>query len=125
VNTLYYLEEWRGKQRISPPEDNFTSRGQNSPLGDNFAPGVKVLPLGPKLRMGLCSCLIKEWVQTLPREMMVASNDRRPVVDEAVLSRQVAEASRMRMRTGSSKEALLLQHGQLCLQPAATRKEER
>jgi hypothetical protein len=29
VNTLHCLEEWRGEQRISP-------------LGDNFAPGVKV-----------------------------------------------------------------------------------
>jgi hypothetical protein len=36
---LCYLEEWRGKQRISLPGYNFTSRGQNSLLGDNFAPG--------------------------------------------------------------------------------------
>jgi hypothetical protein len=28
VNTLYCLEEWRGEQRISPPGDNFTPRGQ-------------------------------------------------------------------------------------------------
>jgi hypothetical protein len=47
MNTLYCLEEWRGKQRISPPGDNFTpTRGQNSPLGDKFAPGVKVFPRG-------------------------------------------------------------------------------
>jgi hypothetical protein len=26
--------------------ENFTPRGQNSPLGDNFAPEVKVCPLG-------------------------------------------------------------------------------
>jgi hypothetical protein len=39
MNTVYCLEEWRGKQRISPPGDYFTPRGQNSPLGDNFAPG--------------------------------------------------------------------------------------
>jgi hypothetical protein len=32
--------------------ENFTPRGQNSPLGDNFAPEVKVLL---KLRMGLCT----------------------------------------------------------------------
>jgi hypothetical protein len=50
VITLYCLEEWRGKQRISPPGDNFTLRGQNSPLGDYFGPGVKVCP---ELRMGL------------------------------------------------------------------------
>jgi hypothetical protein len=55
VNTLYCLEEWRGKKRISPPGDNFTPRGQISPLGDNFAPGRQSLPLGAKLRMGLRS----------------------------------------------------------------------
>jgi hypothetical protein len=44
VNTLYCLEEWRGKQIISPPVDNFTSRGQNLSLGDNF---------DAKFRMGL------------------------------------------------------------------------
>jgi hypothetical protein len=32
MNTLYFLEEWRGEQRISPPGDNFTPRGQNSLL---------------------------------------------------------------------------------------------
>jgi hypothetical protein len=53
VNTLYCLEEWRGEQRISPPEDNFTPRGQNSPPGDNIAPGGQSLSLGAKLRMGL------------------------------------------------------------------------
>jgi hypothetical protein len=42
VNTLYYLEEWRDKKRISSPGDNFTPRGQNSPLGDNFTPRGKV-----------------------------------------------------------------------------------
>jgi hypothetical protein len=42
VNTLYCLEEWRGKHRISPPWDNFTPRGQNSPLGDKFAPRGEV-----------------------------------------------------------------------------------
>jgi hypothetical protein len=35
-----------GEQRISPPGDNFTPRGQNSPLVDNFAPGVKFAPRG-------------------------------------------------------------------------------
>jgi hypothetical protein len=59
VNTLYCLEEWRGKQRISPPGDNFTPRGQNSPLGDKFTPGGQIRPWGQsfphgmKLRMGL------------------------------------------------------------------------
>jgi hypothetical protein len=43
VNTLYFLEEW-GKQRISPPGYNYTPRRQNSPLGDNLVPGVKVCP---------------------------------------------------------------------------------
>jgi hypothetical protein len=32
VNILYCLEEWRSKQRISPPSGNFTPRGQTSPL---------------------------------------------------------------------------------------------
>jgi hypothetical protein len=32
VNTLYYLEEGRGEQRISPPGDKFTQREQNSIL---------------------------------------------------------------------------------------------
>jgi hypothetical protein len=32
VNTLYCLEEWRGKQRISPPRDKV------HPWGVNFAP---------------------------------------------------------------------------------------
>jgi hypothetical protein len=40
VNTIYCLEEWRGKQRIAPPGVNFTPRGQNSPLGDNFTPSA-------------------------------------------------------------------------------------
>jgi hypothetical protein len=47
------VEEWRGEQRISPPGDNFTRRGQNSPPWDNFAPVGQILPLGAKLRMGL------------------------------------------------------------------------
>jgi hypothetical protein len=34
------------------------SRGQNSPLGDNFAPGVKVCTPGAKLRMGLYLCSV-------------------------------------------------------------------
>jgi hypothetical protein len=29
----YCLEEWRGEQRILPPGNNFTPRGQNSPRG--------------------------------------------------------------------------------------------
>jgi hypothetical protein len=46
VNTLYRLEEWRDEQRISPPGDNFTPRGQLRPWGQS-------LPLVAKLRMGL------------------------------------------------------------------------
>jgi hypothetical protein len=48
VNILYCLEEWRGKQRISPPEDNFTPRdkihpwGTTSPLGAKFSPWGEV-----------------------------------------------------------------------------------
>jgi hypothetical protein len=41
VITLYCLEEWRGKQRILPPGDNFT-RTQ----GTKFTPGVTVCPRG-------------------------------------------------------------------------------
>jgi hypothetical protein len=55
--TLNCLEEWRDKQRISPPGDSFTPMGQNSLLRDNF---VKVqrgqsFPVGAKLWMGLWS----------------------------------------------------------------------
>jgi hypothetical protein len=46
VNTLHCLEEWRGKQRISPPGDNFTPTGQNSPLGTNSPQGSKFAPRG-------------------------------------------------------------------------------
>jgi hypothetical protein len=53
VNTLHCLEVWRGKQRISPPGDNFTPRAQSPRQGDNFAPGCQSLPLGAELRMGL------------------------------------------------------------------------
>jgi hypothetical protein len=42
VNNLYCLEEWKGKERISAPGDNFSPRGQNSPLGDNFTPEAEV-----------------------------------------------------------------------------------
>jgi hypothetical protein len=33
LSSLDCLEEWWGEQRFSPPGDNFTRRGQNSPLG--------------------------------------------------------------------------------------------
>jgi hypothetical protein len=46
VNTLYCLEEWRGKQRISPPGDNFTPRGQTHPWGTTSPLGVKFTPGG-------------------------------------------------------------------------------
>jgi hypothetical protein len=42
----YCFEEWRGKQRISPAEDNFTPREPIHPWGQN-------LSLGAKLRIGL------------------------------------------------------------------------
>jgi hypothetical protein len=38
------IEELRVEQRISPQEIK-TPPGQNLPMGDNFAPGVKVCPL--------------------------------------------------------------------------------
>jgi hypothetical protein len=31
-------------ENFTPPGDKYTPRGQNSPLGENFAPGVKVCP---------------------------------------------------------------------------------
>jgi hypothetical protein len=37
VNTLYYLEKWRAKQKgLHPP------REPSSPLGANFTPGAKL-----------------------------------------------------------------------------------
>jgi hypothetical protein len=48
MNTLYCLEEWRGKQRISLPGDNFTPKAKihpwekNSLLGSKFAPRGEV-----------------------------------------------------------------------------------
>jgi hypothetical protein len=75
VNTLYCFEEWRGKQRISPPGDKFTPGGQ-------LRPWVKSLPLGAKLRIGHC---FLEWiinffsrhekpVRKLPSEAVVSYN---------------------------------------------------
>jgi hypothetical protein len=59
VNTIYCLEKWCGKQRISPLGDKFTPRGQNSPLWDNFGPGGRQsLLLGVKLSMCLCSFIL-------------------------------------------------------------------
>jgi hypothetical protein len=43
---IYYLEEWRGEQRISPPGDKIHPGGQIRPWGQS-------LPLGVKLRMGI------------------------------------------------------------------------
>jgi hypothetical protein len=40
---IHLLRRMEG-QIISPPGDSFTLRGQNSPLGDNFDPAVKVCP---------------------------------------------------------------------------------
>jgi hypothetical protein len=63
VNTLFYLEEeeWRGEQRISPPGNNFTTRGQISPLGQS-------LPIGVKVRMGLRE-FVKKIGQNLAQPM--------------------------------------------------------
>jgi hypothetical protein len=46
VNTLYCLEKWRGKQRISLPGNNF-----------QLLPWDQSLPLGGKLRMGIRKAL--------------------------------------------------------------------
>jgi hypothetical protein len=54
VNTLsLLLRRMEGRTENITPRDNFTHRIQNSPLGDNFAPGGQSLPLEVKLRMGL------------------------------------------------------------------------
>jgi hypothetical protein len=42
-----------GQTENFTPGDNFTPRGQSSPLGDNLPPGGQSLPIGAKLRMGL------------------------------------------------------------------------
>jgi hypothetical protein len=44
VHTIYCLGEWRDEQRISPPRITSPLRDKNSPLGDNFAPWVRVCP---------------------------------------------------------------------------------
>jgi hypothetical protein len=41
-----------GEQRNSPHRYNFTPRGQNSLLGDNFAPEDQSLPLGGEVKNG-------------------------------------------------------------------------
>jgi hypothetical protein len=64
VNTLYFFEEWRGKQRISPLGDNFIPRGQNSPLGGNFTAVGQSLPLGAKLRMGFSIARVLLYLKT-------------------------------------------------------------
>jgi hypothetical protein len=55
VNTLYCLEEWKEKQIISLPGDNFTPAlgDKIHNWGENFAPGGQSLPLESKLRIGL------------------------------------------------------------------------
>jgi hypothetical protein len=58
VNTLYCLEEWRSKQRISPlgifspPKGQIHPLGTTSPLVDNFAPGGQLRPWGQSLPLG-------------------------------------------------------------------------
>jgi hypothetical protein len=61
VNTLYCLEEWRAEQRISPPGDNLTPRGQDSFLGDNFAHGGQSLPPRGDVKNGPEGTLLAEW----------------------------------------------------------------
>jgi hypothetical protein len=71
MNTLYYLEEWRGEQRIRPPWKKFTPvrqlcpRGKSSPQGDNFAPGEKKFTPGGQLR---------PWGQSLPPPLKLRAN---------------------------------------------------
>jgi hypothetical protein len=43
LNTLHCLEEWRGEQSIFTPTGQLHTNGTTSPLGDNLAPGVKLL----------------------------------------------------------------------------------
>jgi hypothetical protein len=54
----YCLEEWRGKQRISPPGGDFTPGRQIHPGGQLRTWGQS-LPLGVKLRMGVCQLRIE------------------------------------------------------------------
>jgi hypothetical protein len=65
VNTLYCLEEWRGKKRMSPPGDNFTPRGQITPLGDNW--GSKFAPRG-EVKNGPQGCQIFIGTTKIPKE---------------------------------------------------------
>jgi hypothetical protein len=44
VDTLHYLDEWRGEQRISSPGDNFMPRDKIQPWGTTSPLGVKVCP---------------------------------------------------------------------------------
>jgi hypothetical protein len=61
VNTVYYLEEWRGEKRISSPGDIFTPREQNSPFGttpplvSKFAPRGEVKN-GPQFYLSKVEC---------------------------------------------------------------------
>jgi hypothetical protein len=52
MNTFDWIEEWRGKQRISP-------KGIISPPWDNFTPEGQSLPVGAKLRMSLWMSIAK------------------------------------------------------------------
>jgi hypothetical protein len=42
----------RGDQRIAPPGDNFSPRGQSSLLGDNFGPGGQSFPPRGEVKYG-------------------------------------------------------------------------
>jgi hypothetical protein len=42
VGAAYCLEDWRGKQRISPPGDKINPWETTSPLGSKFAPRGEV-----------------------------------------------------------------------------------
>jgi hypothetical protein len=55
VNTLYCVEEWRGEQRISPPQEITSTPGDKfhpywtTPLGSKFPPSGEVKN-GPQKR---------------------------------------------------------------------------
>jgi hypothetical protein len=89
LNTLYCLEEWRGKQRISPPGDKIHSWRTTSPLG------VKICPLGMRLRMALrqlCMHSIKFFL-TYACKVMEKSEDqqKRTLLPLGKLSDQILQ----------------------------------
>jgi hypothetical protein len=74
------LFRWRKEQTENfTPGNNFTPRGQNSPLGDNFAPGGQSLLLVAKLRMSLSFSL---YLRTKNRGRFFRQNSAPKVVDK-------------------------------------------